>query len=278
MRSSLKHSDALRASSRRPSRTTSRCSPPPLPEQRAGEASPSYLRSPTAAARIAALNPAARIVAIFREPAAFLRSLHLQYVQSLIEPERDLRRALALEGERREGRELPGGSHWRETLLYSEHVRYVEQLRRYREVFPQSQLLVLVYDDFRADNEATLRRVQRFLEIDDTVPVQTVEANPTVAVRSGPLHVTLRRFKLNQGPAASALRSAGNAIFPRARRRAIFRPVRRRFNRRVLYGRPEPADEQLSAELRARFAGEVAALGEYLGRDLLAEWGYERAG
>ncbi len=43
--------------------------------------------------------------------------------------------------------------------MYSEHVRYVEQLRRYHAVFPAEQVLVLIYDDFRADNEATLRRV-----------------------------------------------------------------------------------------------------------------------
>jgi hypothetical protein len=29
-------------------------------------------------------------------------------------------------------------------------------------------------------------------------------------------------------------------------------------------------------ELRVRFKGEVAALGEYLGRDLITLWGYDR--
>jgi hypothetical protein len=30
------------------------------------------------------------------------------------------------------------------------------------------------------------------------------------------------------------------------------------------------------AELRRRFRGEVEALGEYLGRDLVSLWGYDR--
>jgi hypothetical protein len=30
------------------------------------------------------------------------------------------------------------------------------------------------------------------------------------------------------------------------------------------------------AELRGRYADEVAALSEYLDRDLVAEWGYDR--
>ena len=67
------------------------------PGQVTGEASPSYLRSLDAAARIAQLRPDARIIAIFREPASFIRSLHLQLLQAQVETEKDLARAIALE-------------------------------------------------------------------------------------------------------------------------------------------------------------------------------------
>src|SRR5437763_10281928 len=76
------------------------------PGQRVGEATPAYLFSQTAAARIAEVQPGARIIAILREPASFLRSLHLQFLQNQVESETDLRTALALEGARREGNEL----------------------------------------------------------------------------------------------------------------------------------------------------------------------------
>ena len=82
---------------------TWRCSPTPRREQRVGEASPSYLWSEHAAARIAELQPDARIIAILREPASFLRSLHLQLLQTHVETERDLRKAIALEAK------APGG-------------------------------------------------------------------------------------------------------------------------------------------------------------------------
>ncbi len=75
--------------------------------QRTGEASASYLWSRSAAGGDRTGAPDARIIAILREPASFLRSLHLQNLQSHYEDEKDLRRALALEGERREGRSLP---------------------------------------------------------------------------------------------------------------------------------------------------------------------------
>ena len=67
------------------------------PEQRVGEASVLYLWSRSAAGRIAEVQPDARIIAILREPASFLRSLHLQFVQTYVETENDLRKALALE-------------------------------------------------------------------------------------------------------------------------------------------------------------------------------------
>src|SRR5271154_4327889 len=80
---------------------------PAQERQRVGEASSSYLWSRVAAANIARLQPSARIVAILREPASFLRSLHLQLLQNHIESEKDLRKALSLEEARRRGKHIP---------------------------------------------------------------------------------------------------------------------------------------------------------------------------
>src|SRR5436853_590500 len=46
--------------------------------ERVGEASTFYLWSPLAPGRIAEASPDARIIAILREPASFLHSLHMQ--------------------------------------------------------------------------------------------------------------------------------------------------------------------------------------------------------
>jgi hypothetical protein len=246
------------------------------PEQVAGEASPSYLRSPTAAQEIAAMAPDARIVAILREPASFLRSLHLQFVQTMIETEPDLRKALALEDRRREGDGLPRGTHVSQPFMYSEHVRYVEQLRRFRTAFGPERVLVLIYDDFREDNEGTARRIMGFLGVDDTVPIKPVEVNPTVRVRAGRLHAVKRAVHSAQGPAARGAKNAVNAVIPGELRRRVVRPLRRQLRRRVVFAQPAPPDEELMRELRARFRGEVAALSQDLDRDLLALWGYER--
>ena len=247
-------------------------------DQRAGEASPSYLRSRTAAGEIAELAPDARIIAILREPASFLRSVHLQFVQSMIETEHDLRTAISLEEPRRQGRNLPRNSYWPQALMYSEHVQYVEQLRRYHAAFSPEQLLVLIYDDLRSDNQGTARQVLRFLDVDDSLPIQMIEANPTVRVRAQHLHGATRAVHLAQGPAARTVKTAVNTLLPRRVRQAAFGPIRRRARGRILYGEPAPPDENLMLELRHRFKDEVVALSEYLGRDLVTLWGYDEVG
>jgi hypothetical protein len=245
------------------------------PDQRMGEASAPYLWSRTAAERIAEAQPAARIIAIFREPASFLYSLHLQFVQIYIEPEKDMRKAIALEDARREGRHVPSKSFWGpRATLYSDYVRYVEQLRRYHARFPPEQVLVLIYDDYRRDNEATLRKVQRFLEVDDTHPINVREANPTVRVRSPRVHALVHALASGDGPLPRAVQRTAKTLAPPQLSRESAVAIRDR----ILFGRPRRPDEGLMMELRHRFKGEVVALSEYLGRDLVTLWGYDSVG
>ncbi len=240
------------------------------PQQKIGEATTSYLFSEHAAARIAEVQPDARIVAILREPASFLRSLHLQFIRSNVETEQDLRRAIALEGPRSEGKQLPANSTRPQALMYCDHVRYAEQLRRYRAVFAPEQVLVLIYEDFRADNVETVRRVLRFLEIDDAPPVQPIEANHAASVRSARVQSLVRSLYLGRAPGARAAKTVVKALTPRrARRRAIAATDR------LQQTSPPVPDAELMRELRVRFKGEVQAIGDYLGRDLVGFWGYD---
>ncbi len=244
------------------------------PGQAVGEATSSYLLSETAAARIAELAPDARIVAILREPASFLRSLHLQFVQTHVETETDLRKALELEPLRREGKVIPPHSTRPQALLYSEHVRYAEQLRRYEAAFGREQMLVLIYDDFRADNEGTVRRVLDFLGVEELAPVQALEANPTVQARLPRVRELARSLSVGREPGARRARRAIKALTPRALRRRALRAT----EQALMSTQVAPVDERLAAELRARYKGEVIAAGEFLDRDLVTLWGYDGIG
>jgi hypothetical protein len=243
-------------------------------QQRIGEATPSYLISREAARRIAALQPKARIIAILREPASFLRSFHLQLLQSRAETEKDLRKALALEEARRQGKAIPRYAASPLLLMYSDHVRYVEQLRRYHAVFPPEQILVLTYEEFRRDNKEMVRRVLRFIDVDETCPLAPVEANATVRVRSPRLNEFLLSVYMGLSPAGRAAKTVVKPLVPRRFRTSALKTIQRH----VIYGNPRPSDEDLMLELRRRFKAEVEALSEYLDRDLVALWGYDRIG
>jgi hypothetical protein len=245
---------------------------PARPGQRIGEASTTYLHSPSAAARIAELSPGAQIVAILREPASFVRSLHLQLLQSGVETEADLAGALALEAQRRAEIATAGGSFWRRELLYGEHVRYAEQARRYHERFGADRVLILIYEDFRRDNEGMVRAVLRFLEVDDTAQIERAEANPTVSVRHSRASGLVHAVTVGRGPVSREAKAAVKSVLPRRLRREAVRAL----TRTLVQRKPPPADAAIMGELRRRFAGEVAAAGEYLERDLTGLWGYDR--
>jgi hypothetical protein len=241
-------------------------------DQLAGEASAFYLSSHTAAASIAELNPKARVIAIYREPASFLRSLHLQLLQDHVEEERDFARALALEEPRRNGKHIPRRSYRPQALQYSDHVRYADQLARYHAAFPQDQVLVLIYEEFKADNAAAMRRILRFLDVDDSVALTPQEVNRTVAIRSQALDAAVHRYSVGRGTFPSMVKTGVKALVPRRTRRALLHSVQTR----VVRTQPPPPDERVMAELRQRCKPEVERLSEYLGRDLVSLWGYER--
>jgi hypothetical protein len=241
-----------------------------------GEASILYLWSPSAAERIAAVRPDARLIVMLREPVSFLRSLHLQFVQNHFELEGEFSRAMTAEDARRAGVHDPRSVLASpELLVYSEHVRYMQQLDRYLRHFDRDQLLVLIYDDFRRDNEATLRRVLEFLGRDDVraQPEGGGMFNPSIRVRSTRLHHMLRRVRMGDGPGARRTKEILTTVVPsRSLRAAVWRAIEAR-----LFSEPKPLDSGFADDLRRRFKPEVEALSDFLHRDLVGEWGYRGA-
>jgi len=208
------------------------------------------------------VRPDARIVAILREPASFMRSLHLQGVQSRVEMERDLRTALANEVVKRNGREF---------RRYTDNVHYVDQVRRYHEAFltragagvdlrrlPQRQR-------GHGAQGAALPRRRRHR------PGPGGRSQSTVRVRSLRANKAIYALSTGTGPVSRHMQKTIKTVAPRSVRRAALHVAQRR----LVYGEPEPVDEDLMLELRKRFKGEVAAIGDYLGRDLIALWGYD---
>jgi hypothetical protein len=239
-------------------------------DQRAGEASVWYLSSRVAPQAICEMCPDAQIIALFREPSSFLRSLHLQLLEIHVEDERDLRAALALEPERRRDPHYRTG--YPSTLLYSEHLRFVEQLRRYHELFTRENVLPLLYEDFQRDNDKVLKSVLRFLRVADDVQMTRIVNNPTVRVRSVRLHQAVKAVTMGRGELGQIVNRGVKRVTTKAARDRLLEVVRRE----VIYGSPSPLDDALALEIKSRFMPEVIAFSDYLKRDLVREWGYEK--
>jgi hypothetical protein len=88
------------------------------------------------------------------------------------------------------------------------------------------------------------------------------------------MYESLRSLYLGRGPVASAAKTVIKALTPQQLRLKALHTTRHR----VLYANPREPDAELMLELRRRFKGEVVALSQYLGRDLVTLWGYDGVG
>ncbi|GGL28969.1 sulfotransferase [Phycicoccus endophyticus] len=261
----MRESDAYYGSPRylkiRTPQQYARCFAHGEPGQLRGEATAIYGRSREAAGNIAAHNPAAKVILILRNPADFVHSMHMQYVNSAVEDVTDFEEALDLEPARREGRQLPPGVRYPSALFYSDLGRYHDQLARFVDAFPADQLLFLTNDEFRGDNIGVIQRVYRFLGVDDGFVPTVGEVHGSKAPRSA---------RLNRLLNAPAVRNTAHRLLPgslyvrlsRTAHAVTLRPEQR-----------EALDPGTRARLDAMFAEDVAATSELVGVDLVRLWG-----
>lgn len=149
-----------------------------------GEASPSYLFHPLAPERARALVPAARLIALLRNPVDRAFS-HYQHEVALGREPLSFDEALDREDERMKDeldRMLADPryfSHawWNHT--YRARGEYAEQLERWFAAFPREQLLVVPTDELRDAPDDTYRRVLEFVGVEP----HSLDAYPPVFSR-----------------------------------------------------------------------------------------------
>ena len=132
------------------------------PGQRVGEASPNYSKRhtwPETPGRMAEVLPNARIIYMVRDPIARMESMYLDM--------------LHYGGEVRSMNEVSGDHDYRTTSSYG------WQLAPYVETYGADRVLVETADRLRADRDAVLDRVFRFLDVEpgDMPAVGPIEAN-----------------------------------------------------------------------------------------------------
>ncbi len=149
-----------------------------------GESSVWYLYGREAVPNILHHLPAARIIAMLRNPVDLVHSKHAQMVYNCEEDEADFERAWRLEPERKQGRRLPPQVPNPCFLFYSEIGRLGEQVERLQAVVPPEQLKLIVFEDFIQDTRRVYRETLDFLGLPQDGREDFPRINPNTIHRS----------------------------------------------------------------------------------------------
>jgi len=239
-------------------------------EKIAGEASPQYLYSKSAAKEIRRFNPDARIIIMLRNPVDWLHSLHSQELRSGHETVIDLEEALRLEQERKTGRRIPVLSNLQapSALFYSDRAKFSAQVERYYDAFDRNQVKVILFEDFKKNNAKTYREVLKFLGLSQKFLPKFDVVNSSTGLRFG-------RFKIiGRSPLVTRLLKVSRYVLtPGLYRR--YKDVMSGLETRVFFrGNSLPMSSELRDRLMKKFDQEVRRLGKLIGRDLASFWGY----
>ena len=215
-------------------------------ERAIGDATPAYLYVPTVVDRLAdtiGTGSGCRLVVQLRDPVHRTYSHYWHRWREGVE-HRSLDEVL--------DEELSGTEGWG----YVGRGRYLEQIRRYVDVFGEDSLHAVVFEDFVTRPIAVYAEVCRHLGVDDGfVPDDLGERYNT--------HFEIVRPRLYK--ALIALR-VGKIVPPRAGRWL--------WDRVAVFQEYDPIDAPTRDRLRAYFAPHNRELEQFLGRDLASLWGY----
>ena len=207
-----------------------------------GEASPIYLECPQAATRIRALLPATKLICSLRHPVERAYSDYQMYLR---------RRGRRFDP----ARHLTATSEWaRRGSRWMQIGRYHEQLQRYFDIFPRSQIHVFLFDDLKRGTLQAVQNVYGFLGIDPTfVP----DLNAPHNIGGMPESKLLEGLLTNR-----TIRSAVEPWIPKGAANWV-----RRFRiKNMRQAPPLPAD--LRKELTGPFREDIKRTADLVGRSL----------
>ncbi len=236
-------------------------------EARIGESSPWYLASSAAAAEIHRYNPQAKIIIMLRNPIDMMYSMWSQFRYSGNEQIEIFEEALAAESERAAGKRIRRAAHCITGLQYRQMTRFSEQASRYFHCFGRDGVMVIIFDDFRADTAGVYRAVLEFLELDTDVKITFGVRNPNKEVRLA----WLQKLIIGSGFSLMLLKdrltylATTSALLPYAYRTRAVEGVIAAYTR---YEKRSPLTPETRRRLAHELSDEVGRLSALLGRDL----------
>jgi hypothetical protein len=230
-----------------------------------GESSDHYLYSTVAAEEIYQFNPEAKIIIFLREPVSFLRSLHNHFVKVTNEEEEDFAKALALESVRVKGKSIsprimsPSWAH------YSKRITYYEQVKRYYDIFDPTQIKIVIYESYRANNQKAYQEILEFLGVDTSFTPNYKVLNKSKDVRFKQLNYLVN----NQ-----IIKNLTKTLFSQDFNDFVRDQIVERILWKEVSNSPEEIDPEFVKKLKKQFKPEVIKISEFLNMDLVRQWGY----
>lgn len=126
---------------------------------------PDYFYSKTAAKEIFKYNKDAKIILLLRNPLEFLKSFHIQMINSNCEDILDFWEAIFLEKLRKEQLQEFNTTCPQQYYYYNELVDYVKFIKPYYNLF-QNNFKIIIYEPFKFDNFKYLNKLFCFLHVD----------------------------------------------------------------------------------------------------------------
>jgi hypothetical protein len=224
---------------------------------------PALLGREECAPRLAKHFPDAKLIAVLRNPVDRAISAYYHFINNGIHPPESMRKGL--------GRILDGRARWPGHRLILEFGEYHRHLARFLEHFRRDQLLVLLYDDVKADPDRVVADCYRFLGVDATFRPPAEIGRPQHGLYSLPR----LRWRALRAPLIYELDPEHSRSYPKRRLSTAASLLSRAvtsIDAHILsrvFGEPKPdRDPEVVERLREYYADDVGKLSRLLDRDL----------
>ena len=204
------------------------------------DASTAYLYSAKAAEKVAAYNPAAKIIVCLRNPVTRAYS-HYNMAKKYGKEQRSFLQALQAESELKSAR-----WGWEECYLHLG--LYKEQLDRWYKHFDPAQILVVFQEDLKSRPQDVLEEIRSFLNLENGF--------------ENPAHQTHGAEVPKNALVGKLLGRSGSAVA------AVLPSTLKNGLKKLILSPPKAMDEEARSFLLRYFAPSIEALEKRLGKDL----------
>ena len=222
-------------------------------EKAIGEASPRYIYSPVAPARIQELIPEARLIISLRHPVDRAYSHYMMMLNSgVFDDHRPFEEVF-----REKARTVETWAQEPFACYGLRHSLYHDHLQRYFEYFPKDQIRIHLFDDYFSEPRSVLSDIYQFVGVEaGFVPDLNARYNPTFGIpRNKALHKTVMRPNL--------IKTVAKKIIPAT----VSRKISGRILKRIRSEKPT-LSEEVRVEFVEVYREDILKVQDLIGRDL----------